>query len=137
MTVGAGCLCGAVRIAIDGEPVRVRTCWCRACQYWGAGNGTTNAAYRTRDLRIAGEISWFESVADSGNPVARGFCPTCGTPIFTRNTSDDRFVAIRVGALDDPGSVRPTETIWTGSAPAWAPIDPALPKTEGQPPAMR
>lgn len=134
--VGAGCKCGRVRIAIAGDPVRVRTCWCRDCQYWGAGNGTTNAAYWRADLAISGDVAWFDGVADSGNPMSRGFCPICGTPLFTGNGPDAPLLAIRVGALDDPDSVRPTETIWTASAPAWAWIDPDLPQSEGQPPPI-
>lgn len=134
---GAGCLCGQVRVAINGEPVRVRTCWCRACQYWGAGNGTTNAAYRTKDIEISGDVRWYESVADSGNEVKRGFCAVCGTPMFTGNVAFTDFLAIRVGALDDPSSVTPTEIIWTDAAPKWAHFDPALPLSEGQPPPIR
>ena len=133
----AGCLCGAVRIAIAGEPVRVRTCWCRDCQYWGAGNGTTNAAYRSEDLEIIGDVAWFESVADSGNAMRRGFCPSCGTALFTGHGDNREFLAIRVGALDDPDSVAPTEVIWTSSAPSWAPLDSTLPQTERQPPPIR
>jgi hypothetical protein len=137
MTAGAGCRCGQVRITISGDPVRVRTCWCRECQYWGAGNGTTNAAYRTADLAISGTVTWFDSIAGSGNPMRRGFCPNCGTPLFTGNGPDALYLAIRVGALDDPDSVRPTETIWVASAPSWACIDPDLPKTDHQPPPIK
>lgn len=133
----AGCKCGAVRVTIQGDPVRVRTCWCRDCQYWGSGNGTTNAAYRTADLTISGEVRWHLSVADSGNGMRRGFCPACGTPLFTGNSDDTTFLAIRLGALDDPGGLAPTEVIWTASAPPWAPIDPALPHSERQPPPIR
>ena len=133
----AGCRCGAVRIAITGEPVRVRTCWCRDCQYWGSGNGTTNAAYRSEDLEIAGDVAWHESVADSGNAMRRGFCQQCGTPLFTGHSDNQQFLAVRVGALDDPGSVTPTEVIWTSSAPAWACLDPELPQTERQPSPIR
>ena len=133
---GAGCLCGQVRIAISGDPVRVRTCWCRACQYWGAGNGTTNAAYRRADIDISGDVTWFDSIADSGNPVTRGFCPRCGTPLFTANGHHAPFIAIRVGALDDPGSMAPSENIWIGSAPHWAHFDPDLPCSNRQPPPI-
>ena len=136
MTVGAGCLCGQIRVAIQGAPVRVRTCWCRDCQYWGAGNGTTNAAYRTADLAINGEVRWHRSVSESGNGMRRGFCPACGTPVFTGNSDHTEFLAIRVGALDDPDSVRPTEVIWTASAPGWACIDPELKQSERQPPPI-
>ncbi|THD35145.1 MAG: GFA family protein [Sphingomonas sp.] len=137
MTAGAGCRCGQVRIAIAGDPVRVRTCWCRDCQYWGSGNGTTNAAYRREDLTIDGQVTWFDGVADSGNPMSRGFCPVCGTPLFTGNGPDAPFLAIRVGALDDPNAVRPTETIWVASAPDWASIDTDLPQSAGQPPSIK
>ena len=136
MTAGAGCLCGKVRVAIHGDPVRVRTCWCRDCQYWGAGNGTTNAVYRTADLVISGEVRWHMSVADSGNAMRRGFCPGCGTPLFTGSRDDTSLLAIRAGALDDPDSVCPTEVIWSASAPAWAVFDPALKRTERQPPPI-
>ena len=136
MNCQAGCLCGAVRITISGDPVRVRTCWCRDCQYWGAGNGTTNAAFRTDDLAITGEVRWHLSVADSGNRMRRGFCPACGTPLFTGNSEKTDYLMIRAGALDDPGSVRPTEVIWTASAPEWAVFDPELPQTERQPPPI-
>jgi hypothetical protein len=33
MTHQAGCLCGAVRIGIEAEPLAARMCWCRLCQY--------------------------------------------------------------------------------------------------------
>lgn len=136
MSEGAGCLCGQLRVAITGMPLRVRTCWCRDCQYWGSGNGTTNAAYRSSDLAVTGNLQWYQSVADSGNAMRRGFCPTCGTPMFTGMADYHDFIAIRVGALDDPGSVRPTEVIWTASAPNWACFDPDLKQVERQPPPI-
>jgi len=57
--------------------------------------------------------------------------------LFTGNGPEAPLLAIRVGALDDPNSVHPTETIWVGSAPQWACIDPGLPQSEGQPPSVR
>ncbi len=89
-----------------------------------------------RDLAISGDVRWYLGVADSGNGMRRGFCPACGTPLFTGNSDNTEFLAIRAGALDDPDSVTPTEIIWTASAPAWACFDPALPQTERQPPPI-
>jgi hypothetical protein len=42
MTITGGCRCGAVRYIIDTEPLFARHCWCRDCQYIGAGSGTVN-----------------------------------------------------------------------------------------------
>ncbi|RYD99080.1 MAG: GFA family protein [Sphingomonadales bacterium] len=133
MTIHAGCLCGKVRIAIEGEPLRTRTCWCRDCQYWAAGSGTTNALYRIEHIMISGDVSWYESIAESGNAMRRGFCPSCGTALFTGPAVDPKFLGVRAGAFDDPNVVRPTEVIWTASAPDWAVFDPALPHSPGQP----
>lgn len=136
MAAGAGCLCGAVRIEISGEPLMVRACWCRDCQYWAAGNATVNVVYRKTDLTITGEPAWYESDADSGNHMRRGFCSKCGSQLFSGGSAWPDILIVRAGAHDDPASVPPRMTIWTASAPSWAPIDPALPRFEGQPPPV-
>ena len=40
--ISGGCLCRAVRYRISAAPVVTRECWCRVCQYLGAGSGTVN-----------------------------------------------------------------------------------------------
>jgi len=132
----AGCLCGAVRIAIDAEPVLARTCWCRLCQYLAAGAGTVNVVFPAEAVTIAGEVRWHDAVADSGNAMRRGFCPTCGTPLLSKSAARPQYLIIRTGALDDPELIAPQATIWTGAAPSWACIDAELPQFEGQPPPI-
>lgn len=136
MSHGAGCLCGAVRVTIDAEPVRARACWCRLCQYLAAGNATVNVMFPAEAVAVEGEVRWFESIADSGNRMSRGFCPECGTPIFSKPAAQFPFVIVRAGALDDPGLIAPQATIWTDMAPDWACIDPDLPQFERQPPPI-
>ena len=38
MSITGGCRCRAVRYNIDAERITARHCWCRDCQYIGAGN---------------------------------------------------------------------------------------------------
>lgn len=133
--VTGGCLCRAVRFTA-GPAIGARTCWCRLCQYLGGGGPTTNAGFHSADFAITGEVRWHESVADSGNAMRRGFCPTCGTPLFSAAASRPHLIFARVGTLDDPGAVAPQVTIWTSAAPAWACLDPDLPQVEGQPPPI-
>jgi hypothetical protein len=132
----AGCLCGAVRVAVDAEPLLARTCWCRLCQYLAAGNATVNVVFPADAVHVEGEVRWYDSVADSGNAMQRGFCPTCGTQIFSKSSARPQLLIIRAGALDDPDLLAPQMTIWTGAAPEWACFDPDLPQFPAQPPPI-
>ena len=135
MAIGGGCLCGAVRFAIEAEaPLAARHCWCRVCQYIGAGAGTVNAVFRKDDVRVEGPMREFVSTADSGSTMYRRFCGECGTPLFAEAEPRPHLLVVRVGALDDPGGVKPGAIIWAKSAPEWACFDPALPRSEAQPP---
>ncbi len=129
-----GCLCGAVRYRVAAAPVAARACWCRACQYVGAGSGTVNAIFPTAALRIEGVLAEYASLADSGSRMRRRFCPRCGTSMFANSEARPQFTGVRVGTLDDPNRIKPEATIWTSAAPPWAAFDPALPCFEGQPP---
>ena len=78
--ITGGCLCGAVRYQASGEPLLTRVCWCRLCQKIGAGSGTVNVGFNSAELRVEGALTAYESTADSGTVLRRGFCPVCGTP---------------------------------------------------------
>jgi len=131
--IKGGCLCGAVRYEIDAGPVTVRACWCRLCQYLGAGSATINAVFPSAAIRITGGMRDYRSVADSGNVMHRRFCGECGTPLFSEAEARPQFIIVRVGTLDDPELARPESTIWAASAPAWACLDADLPRIAGQP----
>ena len=131
--ISGRCFCGAVRFRFSHMPVATRACWCRDCQYLAAGNASINAIFRTEGFEIAGEVSGYESTADSGKRMRRRFCPKCGTPLFSEALGEPGFVAVRVGALDDPAIGRPQQFIWTASAPEWGLTDGALPHCAGQP----
>jgi hypothetical protein len=77
-------------------------------------------------VRIEGTPKWFESLADSGAKVRRGFCGECGSPLFSTNDRAS-FLAVKVGSLDDPSTFRPQVEVWTSSAQPWAHLDPTVP----------
>lgn len=136
LPVLGGCLCGAVRFEISEAPLGSRYCWCRLCQYLGAGTATLNVGFHSAALAVTGELRDFISVADSGSVMHRRFCPTCGTQLFSEAESRPHLVFVRGGSLDDPEIGKPGGTIWTAAAPSWACIDQALPQLEGQPPPL-
>ena len=130
------CLCGAIRWESTQPPIVTRVCWCRECQYIGAGSGTVNACFRTEVFRVTGAPSDYRCVADSGNVMHRRFCPHCGTQLFSAAESRPHLVIVRNGALDDTALMNPGATIWTSQAPEWAWIDEDLPQHQGQPPPV-
>ena len=134
MTITGRCLCGAIRWESAQPPIVTRVCWCRECQYIGAGSGTVNACFRTATFTVTGKTNDYRSVADSGSQMHRRFCPSCGTPLFSEAETRPHLIFVRVGTFNDPNLADPAMTIWTSSAPHWAQIDTALPQVERQPP---
>jgi len=134
MEITGGCLCRAVRYSISAAPIVTRTCWCRVCQYLGAGSATVNVCFPSAALDVSGELRDFSMVADSGNVAHRRFCPICGTHLFSASEARPHLLFVRAGSLDDPEVAKPAMTIWTTSAPSWACFDERLPQVERQPP---
>jgi len=129
-----GCLCGAVRYSAAADPIATRVCWCRDCQYLAAGSATVNLVFMAAAVSISGPLRGYSSVADSGNTMHRQFCERCGTPVTSASEERPHLLILRAGTLDDPEIAKPSLTIWTASAPAWACIDENTPSVAGQPP---
>lgn len=133
--IKGGCLCGAVRYEAAAEPLVVRACWCRVCQFFAAGNATINLAFPSDAVHITGALQDYPSHADSGRRMHRRFCGVCGVQMFSTAEVRPHLVFVRAGTLDDPNIVAVNEVIWTASAPHWAHIDTGVPTFSGQSPA--
>ncbi len=133
MTITGGCLCRAVRYESTAAPIVTRVCWCRLCQYLGAGSGTVNTCFAVDSFTVRGDTHGYRSVADSGNSMHRRFCPLCGTHLFSETDARPQLIFVRAGSLDDPEIVKPAITIWAAAAPTWACFDTALPVVAKQP----
>lgn len=103
MSVSGGCQCGAVRYHVSGQLEGAHLCHCRMCQK-AAGNYFMPLASATEaEFAITrGEPAWFQS----SDPVKRGFCQHCGTPLFFKTIGSDT-IAVTLGSLDDPSAVEP------------------------------
>lgn len=129
MTHTGQCFCGQVRFTIDAEPLGARMCWCRDCQYIASGSPTVNVIFPAEAVAYNGEITTIVKTAESGNTVERGFCPQCGSQMYSKTLEPTGLpIRIRAGTLDDPELIAPTAIIWAGSAPSWAELDPNLPQ---------
>lgn len=129
MTHTGQCFCGQVRFSIDADPVGARMCWCRDCQRIASGSATVNVLFPEEAVRFTGDLTTLTKTADSGNTVERGFCPKCGSQMYSKTVNPKGApMRIRAGTLDDPELIAPQAIIWADSAPSWAVLDPALPR---------
>ena len=127
-----GCACGAIRYAGTAEPLLALNCHCRACQR--ASGAAFAAIIRLPAAAFTvtkGAPKFYTVPGDSGNRVSRGFCPECGSPLFSRLSGLPDVVGVRVGSLDDPSCYRPTMDMFVARAQPWDHMNPELPKFPG------
>lgn len=104
-----GCLCGAVRYSVRGEPVHVVRCHCADCRKESGSAFTVYAHWPLEAFEMSGDISSFDR---------RGFCPRCGSRLL--DLSGDTHIEIRIGTLDDaPFDLKPEAEVWVKRRESW------------------
>lgn len=124
------CVCGAVRVAIDGVPVRMAQCHCLDCRRASGTGHVSNAIFHDGDVTITGATKSHTVTTDNGNAYTRHFCPTCGGRICAVNSGRPGMVIVHVGMLDDSSWFDPQAVIYTRSRPHWDITTDAVPNYE-------
>jgi hypothetical protein len=109
MTTFSGkCLCGQVRLAARGEPLRVGICHCTNCRRESGSAFTFYAVWPANDFEHNGKTSEFQS---------QHFCPRCGSRLFS---ADAKEVEIKLGILSEaPSSLVPSYELWVKRRESW------------------
>ncbi len=129
-----GCACGTVRYTCTEEPVYMGNCHCKDCQQaTGTAYFAAVAVKATQFSISSGAPSWFERQADRGHVMRRGFCSSCGSPLFLINGSNTRVMVLYAGSLDDPSWYKPSRDIFVASAQPWDLMHPDLPRDDVMP----
>lgn len=131
-----GCLCGAVRYTCDGAPAMAGHCHCEDCRRSSGTGHSSHMAVPEESVRLTGEVKGYDRAADSGNPVTRAFCPTCGAPVFSRNPAMPGLLFLRASSLDDLEVFQPQMHVFAMRAPSWDPPGAGLPAFDRMPPGM-
>jgi hypothetical protein len=131
-----GCACGAVRYEFSGEPMMMGQCQCRACQRDSGTGHACHLAVAATGFQISGPIKYWDSKADSGNVVSRGFCIDCGSPVASKNAGMTQMMFVRAASLDDPTIFKPQMVVWAGMRQPWDFVNHELPTFERMPPGM-
>jgi hypothetical protein len=123
MKVTGGCHCGQITYDAEVDPAAVRVCHCSDCQK------LTGTAFRTNISSLPGTFTLksgtpkiYIKTADSGNKRAHGFCPECGTPIFsTAPEPNPSTYGLLVGGIDQRAQfLLPVRQAWCRSALPWS-----------------
>lgn len=126
---GGSCACGAVTFKVNGPLPDASACHCSKCRkhtgHFEAGVDVTRS-----DVQITGEhaITWYFS----SEKVRRGFCATCGTPLFFDPPAAD-WIGINLGAFDKPTGTRLTQHIFVADKGDYYDIADGLPQYQTVP----
>ena len=96
------CQCGAVSFEVDGELGAPDACHCSICRKL-SGHYYVGTEVSKDALTITGSenLTWYQS----SEKVRRGFCSTCGAPMFFEPIHRD-WISISMGVLDKPTGVK-------------------------------
>jgi len=99
-----GCMCGAVRFQVRGDPKWTAYCHCHSCRKHTGAPASAYAGFeRTRVLFTQGQPSYYESSAT----VKRGFCAACGSTLTYEGARWPTEIHFHVGAFDLPQDFPP------------------------------
>lgn len=121
-----GCLCGSRRYQFRGDPPHSGYCHCDMCKRATGGAFAVLVQARRDALKWTKE----EPAIYRSSPIAtRGFCPSCGSPLFLQYDDDD-LIRVTAGSLDRPEDIRPAGHYGVESRLDWADIGEGLPEEE-------
>jgi hypothetical protein len=125
-----GCMCGAVRYAITGEPSRVLHCHCQSCRGHTGAPMATLAVFRADQVGFSGDD---RKVYQSAPGVGRAFCGHCGTSLTWETVFADEgpVCAVHISSFDDPEALPPTGHSFYSERISWFEIADDLPRHAG------
>jgi hypothetical protein len=83
---------------------------------------------------LSGKPTEYRKTADSGNVRPQGFCPHCGTAIYSTTIGDDpKAYNVRVGIVRQRNELVPRRQIFVRSQQPWINDLASIPKFEGMP----
>jgi hypothetical protein len=135
MKIDGRCHCGYITYEAEVDPEKVMICNCTDCQTLSGSAFRTVAFTREGSFKLlSGNPKTYIRTGESGNKRPQGFCPECGTPIYSTTVGDDpKVYIIRVGTARQRDKLAPKVHLWFRSAQRWITDLDSIPKIEKQP----
>ena len=119
----ASCVCGQLRIEVQGEPLGVGVCHCLACQQRTGSVFAALASFAT-PFTVIGEATEYVRTGDRGAKFRFRFCPICGTTVFHTEEGYEGSVSVAVGAFADPTFPLPQVSVYDSRRHGWVQLPP-------------
>lgn len=130
----ASCLCGVVRLQIEGGITDIIHCHCSLCRKSSGTAYATNGFVASSGLNVLRGVEHIRAFEVSPGRK-RHFCGTCASPLYSSNDKDPERLRLRLGVLDSQISERPTSHNFVSSRAAWDTFDESLPFYDGHEPS--
>ena len=128
---GGGCLCGAVRYEVRGEPESSSICHCLSCRKASGAQAVAWLTFgRDRFSLLAGEPVAYRS----SERVVRTHCGACGTSLTYAHDEDEGYLDVTTASLDTPEAFPPTHHTWVEYTVGWDDADGGLPRFQKEGP---
>ncbi len=132
MSIAGGCHCGAVRYAVEGEPMTHALCHCSDCRRHAGAPMVAWTMYPDAAVRVTkGAVRVYVS-SEHGR---REFCADCGTGLFYRNEENlPGIIDIQSATYDNPDAVPAQAHIQVAERISWMADAHTLPTFDRFPP---
>jgi hypothetical protein len=121
MKIDGSCHCGYVKFEAEADPATTTICNCTDCQTMSGA--PLRAVVSTRPgtfVLLSGKPAEYRKTADSGAVRPQGFCPQCGTAIYSTSDGDaPKAYNLRVGALRQRNELVPRRQLFVRSQQPW------------------
>jgi hypothetical protein len=99
-----GCVCGAVRYVVQGDPARVTICHCTWCQRRTGSAFGVEVVFRFDQVTVSGDAlrTYRHTSDESGRWLDQDFCARCGANIGFTLEAVPGVRTIAAGTFDDP-----------------------------------
>jgi len=123
----ASCCCGALQVTLTGAPLEVYACSCQKCQRT-SGTAFTYTAYflDSAITSLIGEHRSWRRLGASGEWAETSFCPTCGSPVFSRLSAWPGVLGVAIGCLTDVAFQKPSKLFWSSERHRWLAFPPDI-----------
>ncbi|KAL1408043.1 hypothetical protein Q8F55_004840 [Vanrija albida] len=117
------CLCRAVEFELADASSAGVLCYCSNCR-----KTTSDRSYNIATTRDAVTVTkgapavYHDTTTKSALPMARYFCSSCGSPLWSDPESQPSARYVKVGALDDAADVRVVAEVFVDHALAHGPM---------------